>query len=256
MAVTLQRRIQTGTYEGVPGIPLIVRGTKFMRGWVMVGHSEPAGGADRMMSYPTSGFDSAVTLVNGGPLAVAGADANGGFRVIAKEPNVKFQIVDATAGKPTIVTVTQSTIYKIVVLTADVAAVTAVVGMNAVLASSEANRLVDLTFSGTGAGLVAVAAAALAPYVRLLGLSLGEYDASDTTGADVVVDKFAHEAQIMQGCVGLLPDSTTPPVSGQWAWVKDNATVTADWAPLLLPVFVEKVSGGLAYCRLPHQRSF
>ena len=79
---------------------------------------------------------------------------------------------------------------------------------------------------------------------------------SDTTADDVVVDKFAHEAQIMQGCLGLLPDATTPPVSGQWAWIKDNATVTADWAPLLLPVYVEKVSGGLAYCNLPHQRSF
>ena len=257
MAVTSQRRIgMTGTYEGVPGIPLIVRGTKYMRGWVMVGHKDPALAADRMMSYPTGGFDSAVLAANGGPSIVAGADANGGFRVIAKEPNVKFQIVDATAGKPTIVTVTQSTIYKIVVLTADVAAVTAVVGMNAVLASADASKLVDLTFSGTGAGLVAVAAAASIVHVRLLGLAMGEADASDTTVDDVVVDKFAHEAQIMQGCLGLLPDATTPPISGQWAWVKDNATVTADWAPLLLPVFVEKVSGGLAFCRLPHQRSF
>ena len=54
MAVTSQRRIgMTGTYEGVPGIPLIVRGTKYMRGWVMVGHNDPEHTGDRMMSYPT-----------------------------------------------------------------------------------------------------------------------------------------------------------------------------------------------------------
>lgn len=252
-AVTLQRRVEfNGAYEGVPGLAKIVQGTKYMRGWVMVGHYDPANLADRMMRYPTGGFDSASSLAAGGPLAVAGADADGGFRVIAKEPNVKLQIAN---GATTSVTVTQSTTFKVILLTADVATVTAAVALQALLANAQVRELIDAHYTGTGAGLIAVFAATQAPFVRLLGVAAGEFDASDVPAADTTLDKFAHYAQIMSGSVGLLPDSTSPPTAGQVAWISDNATVTADWAPLLLPVYVDKVSGGLAFCRLPAMRS-
>lgn len=251
-AVTLQRRIEfNGAYEGVPGIAKIVQGTKYMRGWVMVGHYDPANLSDRMMRYPTSGFDSASSLAAGGPMAVAGADANGGFRVIAKEPNVKLQIAN---GATTSVTVTQSTTFKVILLTADVATVTAAVALQALLGNAQARELIDAHYTGTGAGLIAVFDATQAPFVRMLGVAAGEFDASDAV-ADTALDKFAHYAQIMSGSVGLLPDATSPPTAGQVAWISDNATVTADWAPLLLPVYVDKVSGGLAFCRLPAMRS-
>lgn len=253
MAVTTQRRITfNGAYEGVPGISKIVRGTKYMRGWIMVGHSNAAGGSERMMRYPTSGFDSATAMNDGGPLAIAGADANGGLRVIALEPNVNFAV---TAGASTSVTVTNSATSKLVTLTADVATMTAANAVQAVQANAEANKLVMLTYTGTGAGLIAAAVAAYAPYVRLLGVAAGEFDATDVTGSDTTLDPYEHYAQIMQGSIGLVPDSTTPPIAGQMAWVTDNAIVTADWAPLLLPVYCDKVSGGLAFCRLPQMRS-
>jgi len=252
-AVTLQRRVEfNGAYEGVPGMAKIVQGTKYKRGWVMVGHYDPANLTDRMMRYPTGGFDSALSIAAGGPLAVAGADANGGFRVIAKEPNVKLQIAN---GATTSVTVTQSTIFKVILLTADVATVTAAVALQALLGNDQAGELIDAHYTGTGAGLIAVFAASQAPFIRLLGVAAGEFDASDVTGADTALDKFAHYAQIMSGSVGLLPDATSPPTAGQMGWITDNATVTADWAPLLLPVYVDKVSGGLAFCRLPMMRS-
>lgn len=247
MATTLQRRIEfSGAFEGVPGLAKIVRATAYKRGWIMVGHD------DRMMAYPTGGFNSATASTGGGPLAVAGADANGGFRVIAKEPNVSFQI---GPGASTVVTVTNSLTLKVVLLTGPGASLTAAEGVQAVQSNAEANKLVDLTYTGTGAGLIAVAAATSVPWVRILGVAGGEFDATDVTGADTALDKFAHYAQIMQGSIALVPDSTTPPVAGQVGWIKDNDTVTADWAPLLLPVFVDKISGGMAFCRLPQMRS-
>jgi len=250
-AVTLQRRIEwNGAYEGVPGIAKIVRGTKYKRGWVMVGHFTDS--TDRMMRYPTSGFDSTASLADGGPLAVAGADANGGFRVIAREPNVHLQIVN---GATTSVVVNQNTTVKVILLTADVATVTAAVALQALLGNEQAGELIDAHYTGTGAGLIAALTSTQVPWVRLLGVASGEFDASDVTGADTALDKFAHYAQIMSGSVGLLPDATSPPTAGQMGWITDNATVTADWAPLLLPVYVDKVSGGLAFCRLPMMRS-
>lgn len=251
MATAELRRIQSSDgydLEGVPGTTKVLRGNKYKRGWVAVGHHD--GTDDRMMAYPTGGFNSAVTLANGGPLAVAGADANGGFRVIAKQPNVKFQVANGAAP---LVTVTESTIYKIVLLTAPVASATAAECVQYVTANAEANKLIDLTYTGTGAGLIAVAAATLAPWVRVLGLFAGEYDASDTTGSDVAVDQYDYAAQIMIGSLGLVNDTTTPAIAGQDAWISDNVTATGNWAPLLLPVLCEKVRGELAYCRLPRR---
>lgn len=249
MATTLQRRIEfSGAFEGVPGLAKIVRATAYKRGWVMVGHD------DRMMAYPTNGFNSATATTEGGPLAVAGADANGGFRVIAKEPNVSFQVANGANTVVTVVNLTGLTL-KVVLLTGSVAYLTAAEAVQAVQANAEANKLVDLTYTGTGAGLIEVAPATSVPWVRILGVAGGEFDATDVTGADTALDKFAHYAQIMQGSIALVPDSTTPPVAGQVGWIKDNDTVTADWAPLLLPVFVDKISGGMAFCRLPQMRS-
>lgn len=245
MALTEQRRISfSGSYNGLPGLASVVRATKYKRGWVMVGHGT------RMMGYPTGGFDNATASTGGGPLAVAGADADGGLRVIAKEPNVKLQVAN---GASAIVTVTNSTTFKLIFLTAPVATATAADAVQYLLGNADAAKLIAVTYTGTGAGLIAAAAATEVPFVRLLGVAAGEYDASDTTGSDPTVDIYEHLAQIYAGTIGLLPDSTTPPVAGQVAWIKDNATVTADWAPLLLPVYVDSISGGLAYCSLPNR---
>ena len=92
-ATTVQRRPKwLGEHCTRHGVNNILRGTKWEAGWLIASHD------DRLMAYPDGGFDNATTAINGGPLQVPGADANGGLRLIAKRRSITFALVNGTLG--------------------------------------------------------------------------------------------------------------------------------------------------------------
>src|SRR5687767_10271672 len=66
------------------GSQLVLRGRKLWKGALCLFHNGRA--------MPAASFDNALTVLNGGPLNVAGSDGDGGLRFIARQPNVKLQI--------------------------------------------------------------------------------------------------------------------------------------------------------------------
>lgn len=218
-----------------------LRGTKWKRGWFLVAHD------DRLMPYPTGGFNSAVTAANGGPLQVAGSDANGGLRVIAKQPNVRFSNTVSGAGTAITVTVEDagSTLDVLVTCNTGVVARDA---QRAILAHAQAASLVDVAFTGTGGSAVSNFGTATAvPFVRPYGWATSEVDVTGEAG-DVVLDPLAQLGAVEYGIGRLLTDGTvmTP---GQ-VFVSDNQTVTTNYAALLLPLHCDHLFDGDAYCEV------
>lgn len=129
------------------------------------------------MAYPEGGFNSAASLAlttdQGGPLSVTGADANGALKMIAKAPNVRFQLAN---GASTVITVTRGSGNTDILLTCAVASITAAVAARVLLADAQTKELIDVAPSGTGAGLVAAFAQAAVPFVRIYGIAGGECD--------------------------------------------------------------------------------
>lgn len=221
------------------GISKALRGSHWFPGWVMVGHN------DRLMPYPDGGFNSAVTVVNGGPLAVAGADANGGLRVIAHQPNVQFQISTAVALS------VQTTIVSnkwVVIVKADATAHTANDVELAIRAHAHARELIDIVHTGSGAGLIALLAAADVPHVRLVGVSRSEVDVSDQTSADVEFEPHDLAMLCEAGEYGLFIDGDDLPSADMG--IKDNQTATYLPLPLMLTARCVEQRDDLAFCRI------
>lgn len=173
-ATTTRRRPAQGS-NPVPrhGAIKALRGASWKIGWLLAAHDE------RIMPYPDGGFNSAaslaLTVLQGGPLSVTGADANGALKMIALRPNVRFQLAN---GASTSVVVTRGAANTDILLTCAVASVTSAVAARALLDNAQAKELIDVAPSGTGAGLVAVFAQTAVPHVRIYGISGGDVDNS------------------------------------------------------------------------------
>jgi hypothetical protein len=220
------------------GVSKALRGSHWYPGWVMVAHN------DRLMPYPDGGFDNAITVANGGPLPVAGADANGGLRVIAHQPNVQFAI---TADTDLSVETVVSGGKWAVIVRADVTAHSANDVERAVRGHAHARELIDIAHTGTGAGLVALFVAADAPHVRIAGVARAEVDASSEV-ADVELGAASIGAMVEAGEYGLFIDGDDRPTAIMG--IKDNQTATYLPLPLMLPVRCVEQRDDLAFCRV------
>jgi hypothetical protein len=223
------------------GVTKALRGTKWKRGWFLVAHD------DRLMPYPTGGFNSTVTAANGGPLQVPGADANGGLRFIARQPNVSVQLGLSGAGTAVTAIVVEDTGTGIKIdITANLSAVANTVA-RAILAHAQAAALVDVGVTGTGLGIVAAILEAAVPFVRPYGWADSEVNVEDQV-SDVTLDPLSQLGAVQYGIGRLLTDDTvkTPgPV-----FLTDNQTVTTNYAALKLPLRCDHLFDGDAYCEV------
>lgn len=218
-----------------------LRGTKWKRGWFLVAHD------DRLMPYPTGGFNSAVTAANGGPLQVAGADGNGGLRLIAKQPSVSAVLSQSGAGTAvTSVAVVDTGTGLRVEVTSNLSATAAAV-QSAMLGNARVAGLVDVAFTGTGLGVSGAIVETAVPFVRPYGWATSEVDVTGEA-SDVVLDPLAQLGAVEYGIGRLLTDGTvmTP---GQ-VFLTDNQTVTTNYAALLLPLHCDHLFDGDAYCEV------
>lgn len=244
-AATQQRRITAmgDSLREMPGLSKVLRGLVYHRGFVIVGHN------DRQMPYPTGGFNSATALADGGPLQIAGSDANGGLRAIAKQPNVRVSIVN---GASLSIVVGDPGPDILIAVTCPVASTTATALATALNDNAQVAQLASFTFTGTGAGLVAAFAAAAIPWVRVLGLASGAFDSSAwPPGTDEPSDPNAVGVTVFAGELGLEMDDAALPVAGQLCFLIDNQTVSANFAALALSLCCVEVRDGQAMCRLP-----
>lgn len=226
------------------GVTKALRGTKWKRGWFLVAHD------DRLMPYPTDGFNSAVTAANGGPLQVAGANGNGGLRFIAKRPSVQYLQTTSGAGTAvTSLTVVDGGTTQNIILVANTSA-TAETVVQAIKAHAAASELVDVTFTGTGGGAIVDSAGgtpADVPFVRPYGWADSEVNVEDQV-SDVTLDPLSQLGAVQYGVGRLLTDDTvkTPgPV-----FLTDNQTVTTNYAALKLPLRCDHLFDGDAYCEV------
>lgn len=206
-----------------------LRGTAWKIGWLLAAHDE------RIMPYPDGGFNSAaslaLTVAQGGPLSVTGADANGALKMIAKRPNVRFQLVN---GASTVITVTRGAANTDILLTCAVASITSAVAARSLLDNAQVKELIDVAPSGTGAGLVAVFAQTAVPHVRIYGIAGGEVDNSGSA-TDLALEYGAASEVAVTGKFLFLGSGSggtfSPPQCGAFI---DNQTVAACQLPLQL----------------------
>jgi len=234
-ATTVQRRpVWLGEHATRHGATSILRGTKFEAGWLIACHD------GRLMAYPDGGFDNALTAINGGPLQVPGADANGGLRIIAKRRGVTFTLVNGTLG----VAVT----FNSVVLTCPVASTTALAAKQYLLERHSVAELIDVGFSGTGGGLVAAIALSSVPCVTLFGVSKVPVDASTMATDTPIAVGSALEAQGDTGVFGLIYNGA--PFPGCKVAVINNNEIALTRTPLCLEVECVSVLEDLAFCEV------
>lgn len=245
MAAATQARhlTQRGSHAADrPALPKILAGTKWYRGTVIVGHG------DRMMAYPANGFNSPLTAAQGGPLQVPGADANGGLRLIAKEPHVRFVQTLVVGPQPIMVTVLDAGSTLDIDVLGEIGD-TANEIVRAIQAHAMASSLVAVASTGTGLGAaVAFGPATAVPFVRLLGLACGDVDATADVADVDVANIFDYPYTVRRGVLGLELETATTALPGRKS-VLDNQTITENFAPLLLPIFCDEIDNGLAFCR-------
>lgn len=229
------------------GLGYILDGTKWYRGTILVGHG------NRMMAYPDGGFNNSTTATLGGPLQVPGADGNGGLRLIAKMPGVRYVQQGSGAGTAvTSITITDGGTTLDIYVSMNLSATAATVA-RALKANAEVMRLLaDVHYTGAGSGIVAdigTVTPESVPFVRLLGLANGDVDA---TAADIVADVEIENPNdypytVRVGELGLEIDAamSLPGVK----YISDNQTLTENYAALKLPIFVPEVEDGLAYAK-------
>lgn len=222
-----------------PALASILAGTKWYRGTVVVGHGS------RMMAYPTNGFNNANTPTAGGPLQVAGADGNGGLRLIAKRPNVRFELATGAAASVIVTDTGATQTVSVVVVTADDSDLANSV-VAAVRAHAAASQLLDIVATGNGSSVVGTQVPIDVPFVRLLGLANGDVDNS-ASGVDVDVDNVNdYPYTVRRGVLGL-EIAAAMSLPGP-KFVTDNQTITENYAALLLPIHCDEIDDGLGYC--------
>jgi hypothetical protein len=222
-----------------PALASILAGTKWYRGTVVVGHGS------RMMAYPTNGFNNANTPTAGGPLQVAGADGNGGLRLIAKRPNVRFELATGAAASVIVTDTGATQTVSVVVVTADDSDLANSV-VAAVRAHAAASQLLDIVATGNGSSVVGTQVPIDVPFVRLLGLANGDVDNSASV-ADVDVDNVNdYPYTVRRGVLGL-EIAAAMSLPGP-KFVTDNQTITENYAALKLPIHCDEIDDGLGYC--------
>lgn len=210
----------------------VLRGATWKPGWALAYHD------GRVMPVPEGGWNNALTPTNGGPLQVPGADANGGLRVIASRAGVTLTITNAA-------TVSVVVNYDAITLFCPVASTTAIVAKQLLLERANVSELIDVWFTGTGAGLVAALLATAVPCVRYYGISAAEVDNS-ASATDVA---FLDAKPPMVAIVGIAPfvnDGGIVP--GQVVSLIDNQTVARSRQPLCLQLRCIVVDAEYAYC--------
>lgn len=235
-ATTVQRRPKwLGEHATRHGATSILRGTKFEAGWLIACHD------GRLMAYPDGGFNNALTAINGGPLQVPGADANGGLRIIAKRKSVSFTLQNGAS-------VAVSVLQNGVLLTCPVASTTANAARAALAGNAEAAKLIDIGVTGSGLGFVAVIAQTAVPCVTLFGVSKVPVDASTMATDTPIAVGSALEAQGDTGCFGLLYSDA--PYPGQYVDIINNNEVSPVRTYLCLTVECKSVLEDLAFCEV------
>lgn len=222
----------------------VLAGAAWKRGWIMCGHG------DRLMPYPTNGFNNANTAAAGGPLQIAGASADGGLRIIAKEAGVQYFQATVGAGTAvTSITVSDGGTTRNIAVTTNVSATAATV-VAALRARADVMELIDVTYRGTGGAAIADSAGGVpadVPFVRLLGKAVAEADFSDKV-ADVDIEVLADAPYTQRFGVLGLQMAAAFSVPGR-KYVLDNQTATENYAALLLPIHCVEVDDDLAFCR-------
>lgn len=184
--------------------------------------------------------------------AIAGADANGGLKVWARQSNVRLQIVGGTS-KALGVTVSYANAgYIDVVLQqatdgGGLTTSTAAAAAEALRAHGLARRLIRVAYTGTGAGLTATTTATTVPVLRLLGWS------SKTYGDAASVADQAIEMEFKTGIALAAPaaDAPTRAQLGSHVRVADNITAGSVLGPLDPSAqLVDVDSGGNPYIKI------
>lgn len=183
----------------------ILRGAHIYRGSLCLEHN------GRAMPAVTMDVAAATRTVDqGGPLNIAGADANGGLRVIAKIPAVTISVTNGGA-----YAVALSKTDHSIAITAVVASETAASLVARLMGDARIARMIEVTYTGTGAGLIAAVGSTGVPYVRWLGMASFEYDnsanASTDTALPAAYQEFSYgEHWILQGTVNAQSYSPGP----------------------------------------------
>lgn len=209
------------------GVTKVLRGASWKSGWVIVAHN------DRLMPYPTGGFDSAVTIANGGPLNIAGADANGGMRLIAKFPKVRLSVTRGGVANTLTVLYSSGTNVDILIVLTNTA--TAQDEHLLIRSHAEAMRYVDCNFTGNGGGVAGAQSLTDVPHVRIYGISQSEVKNDDASN-DLDFTE-GDQAEVCEYGMFKISSSAALSVPAK-AFLADNQAVQPLAAPLLLPVHV------------------
>lgn len=156
-----------------------------------------------------------------------GGDANSGLFVSARQGGVRVALVSGLAESINIVN--GSTID--ISVTYNNGTSTPLTVANLIRSNGKANELLRVKHSGTGAGVLLVAAAlAAVPFIGLLGVTESEIDNS----AGVAPLALSEWAGFHVGCYGLVPDPAATPPLNSIGVLLDDQTVTATPDPLAI----------------------
>lgn len=244
-AAVNQRRIEDRTPQGrIPrhGLLKVLRGAQWKRGWLIAAHG------DRLMPYPTGGYNNALTAINGGPLQVPGADGNGGLRVISRVPGVGYSQT-VTGGGAISVTVVITTLGYAQEVVVSAPAATTANAIEIAVRSSEAADIVDVTHTGTGAGVAVTLSTTAVPYVRIYGVAGGEVTNTDPA-AEATLEFCSQAEAFYTGDLGFLWDGGIALQIGQPVYAVDNQTVSASYTPLCLPMQAVSYENDLVFARI------
>lgn len=197
------------------GPQYVLRGKKLYKGALCFYHNGRA--------MPAASLDNSDTIAAGGPLNVAGADANGGLRFIARQPNVQIQI---GAGTLRVQTTYSAGIWLVsVIMTA--MSDTAVGVQQAILAHAKATSLIDVNYTGNGTTAPGTTSAVDVPFVCIAGICKRTIDnSSASTDLDITTTNFG-PLEFDLGSPYMVGTSGSAPVA---ATVGGPVSITDDWS--------------------------
>lgn len=212
-----------------------LRGAHIFVGALCAFHDDGVSSGTRLM--PVTDLQNANTPAQGGPLQVAGADANGGLRLFAKVPHVTLII--ATTGTTPVVGVTFPTgasAPNVAVACANTTTASEIV--QALMANAAARELLQVYYTGNGSGVAGTIGATAVPYYRLAGWAKREYDNSSDASNDLAVAEIIE----LDTGIGFVDNDTTDAVSaddvGGLVSVLDDQTIQRGQHPLTLKAFL------------------
>lgn len=214
---------------------LILRGVHIYQGALCFLHDDYTATKSRLM--PARSLNNANTPAQGGPLQVAGADANGGIRVIGKVPKLGYKQTISGAGALTVTMSYTELGFKVCVIVSAPAATTAQ-SIAVAVQSSIASTYCDITYTGTGAGVAVTSTAAAVPFVRIAGIAKNEYDNGSNASTDLAVTDII---DLDTGIVFMDIDATDPVTEndrGAMVSILDDQTIAGSQVALQLNAFL------------------